>query len=119
MKYTVMPATVDGCACEDCKAGKHIYSLCRWRDNEWHWAATSMQSYASAEECKRHHYWGVQFGAGDTWEDGTPIEEPEEVRLQAAQAQPGEMVPLDQEALTKSLEALKRHVFPRDAGSPD
>jgi hypothetical protein len=117
MKYTVRPVTKEGCDCDNCRAGKHLYSLFRWKDGQWRWVAMSLQSYASAQECKRQHYWGVQFKPGDTWEGGSPVEEPEEVRLQAAQAEPGEMVPLDQEALTKSLDALKRHVLPRDAGT--
>ena len=35
MKYTVKPEIVEGCDCEDCKAGKHIYSLYRWTEEGW------------------------------------------------------------------------------------
>ena len=112
MKYTVVPATVDGCQCEDCRAGRHLYGLYQWKDNEWHWAATSLQSYASAQECKRLHPWFIQFEPGATWEDGTPIVEPEPVCSPEAQPGEGGMVELDKEALAKSAEAFKKHMLP-------
>jgi hypothetical protein len=49
-----------------------------WVDNAWQWVGMSLRTYGSAEECKRHHWWGVKFRPADVWEDGTPIEEPVE-----------------------------------------
>lgn len=105
MTYTVEPARVEGCACEDCRAGRHLYSLLRWTDDEWQFVGMSLQSYASAEECRRSHRWGMQFAPEDTWEDGTPIVEP------AAKSPPGTggKVVLNNAAFQKSLEALERH----------
>lgn len=105
MTYTVEPARVEGCDCEDCRAGRHLYSLLRWTGNEWQFVGISLQSYTSAEECKRSHRWGMQFAPEDTWEDGTPIVEP------APNWPPGSGRPviLDQAAFAKSAEALERH----------
>ena len=52
--FTVEPETVEGCDCPDCRAGKHIYSLYEWSESGWQYAATSLQSYSSAEECKQN-----------------------------------------------------------------
>src|SRR5258707_4147105 len=73
MKFTVEPAMVVGCDCKPCRAGRHIYYLCRYPAEEGDYCAISFQTYSSAEECKKNHYWGMQFGPDDTWEDGTPI----------------------------------------------
>jgi hypothetical protein len=93
-------------------AGKHLYELQRWRDNRWQSVGVSLQGYDSAEECKRCHYRGIQFGPNDVWEDGTAVVRPEDLR----QTQPkgkesgtGDTVPLDTDALQKSAEALKKH----------
>jgi hypothetical protein len=113
MKYTVVPATVENCECEDCKAGRYFYNLFSWEDNKWQWAATSLQSYSNAQECKRHHYWGIKFEPEDTWEDATPIVEPEPVCYPEAQPGQGGMVELDKEALAKAAEAFKKHMLPQ------
>ena len=112
MKYTVEPEIVERCECEDCKAGRHVYSLFEWTEDGWRWAAISLQSYASAEECKRKHWWGIDLGPGAIWEDGTPAVEPEPKQAAHGDGAPstgGGMVKLDTKALRKSLEALARH----------
>ena len=115
MKYTVTAETSDACDCADCRAGRHLYSLLRWVDNEWQFVGVSLQSYASAEDCQRNHHWGIQFAPKDKWEDGMPILPP----ASTGQAQPGKpqsgtgrRVTLDQEAFVKSAEALERHWLP-------
>jgi hypothetical protein len=118
MKYTVKPAIVEGCDCEDCRAGRHIYLLYRLPANGSDWSAMSLQAYSSAEECKRNHYWGIEFGPDAKWEDGTPVVEPEPMREahpDGGQASTGGMVKLDGEALRKSAELLERHWLPRDS----
>jgi hypothetical protein len=112
MKYTVKRETVEGCECEDCRAGRHIYSLYRWRENEWRWVGTSLQSHVSAEECKRKHLWFIHFEPDAIWEDGQPVVEPEPMQADPpvqAQSGNGDMVPLDINALQKSFGSLKRH----------
>ena len=112
MKHTVKPEIVEGCECEDCKAGKHIYSLYRWTEEGWDWVAISLRSYTSAEECKRLHWWGIEFGHVAIWEDGTPIVEPQprqELRGNGGQSGTGRMVLLNTEALRKSADRLERH----------
>ena len=110
MKYTVRPETVADCNCEDCRAGRHLYSLFRWQDGQWHWAGISLQTYASAEECKRRHDWG-DVGPDDTWEDGTPRAEPESQPAQQPVGPLGKGF-LNTDAMRKSYEALKRHRRP-------
>jgi hypothetical protein len=112
MTYKVVPATVDGCDCEDCKAGRHIYCLYRWRADEWHFAAISLYTYASVQDCQRRHHWCLEFKPGDTWEDGSPIVEPELVPSPRRQALPGGGVVLDTTALAKSAEVLRKHWRP-------
>ena len=109
MKYKVLPETVEGCDCEECQAGKHLYSLYRWTDKGWVHSQTSLQTYASAEECKRRHPWMVPEGNDHTWEDGTPLVAP--IPEEAAHSDDGaqEMVALDIQALMKSAELLKKH----------
>src|ERR1035437_100303 len=68
MKHIVIPETVEGCDCEDCRAGRHLYSLFCWRDGEWSWRATSLRAYTSVEECKQKHPWMLVFEPGSTWE---------------------------------------------------
>jgi len=109
MKYTVEAITKANCDCEDCRAGKHLYQLNRWSNNTWHFVAMSLQSYASAEECKRNHDWGVQFVPEDTWEDGTPILEAEPAPPAEPPSGPVRMVPLNTKALVKSFESLQKH----------
>jgi hypothetical protein len=107
MKYTVTPAIVEGCNCEDCRAGRHIYLLYRLPATGKNWSGMSLQTYSSAEECKREHLWGIDFGPDATWEDGSPIVEPQPKH----ETQPDEngMVPLDADAFAKSAEALEKH----------
>lgn len=119
VKYKVRLVTQANCHCPDCRAGKHLYELHRWRDGEWQFVGISLQSYASAEDCQRNHHWGIPFQAEDVWEDGTPILPPE----RRGQAQPaklksgaGHKVILDHKAFVKSAEALERHWFPAAAG---
>jgi hypothetical protein len=107
MIYTVKPAIVEGCNCEECGAGRHLYYLYRLPATGKDWSALSMQSYSSAEECKREHHWGLNFGADDTWEDGSPIVVPE--RKHEALPDENGMVLLDAEAFKKSAEALEKH----------
>ena len=109
MKHIVIPETVEGCDCEDCKGGRHIYSLFCWRDGEWSWRATSLLTYTSAEECKRKHPWMLVFGPEDTWEDGTPLVDPEPVRPAHCAEAVGGMVPLDAAAFKKSADLLEKH----------
>jgi hypothetical protein len=110
MKYRVEPIIVDGCDCEDCKAGRHPYLLYRLPATGTHWSAMSLQTYASAEEAKQHD-WGIDFGPDAQWDDGSPVVVPEG---RPSQAQPDErgMVPLDGKAFAKSAEALIRHLAP-------
>ena len=105
MKYTVEAARVESCDCEDCRAGRHLYSLLRWTDTAWQFVGISLQSYASAEDCQQNHRWGMQFAPDDTWEDGTPIVAPAPNRSPST----GGRVLLDHEAFAKSAEALERH----------
>ncbi len=113
--YTVRAETVEGCDCEDCRAGRHIYSLFRWRDNTWKWVGTSLQSYHSVEETKTKHLWCIDFEPGAVWEDGTPVVEPEPTN-NSHQDQGGtvEWVPLDMSALQKSCETMLRHWLPKE-----
>ena len=112
MKYRVEPAIVEGCDCDDCKAGRHLYRLYRIPATGQKWSGMSLQAYASAEECKRKHNWGIEFGPDATWEDGAPVVEPESVREphpDGGQASAGGMVKLDGKALQKSGEMLEKH----------
>ena len=111
MKYTVKPEIVQGCECEDCKAGRHIYALFRWKPDGWSWAATSLQTYSSADECKERHPWGIVFGPDAVWEDGTPVVDPEPMLTQRSKvpADAAGMVPLDMGALKKSADLLEKH----------
>ncbi len=103
---------IEGCRCDDCRAGRHLYELHRWQDNQWQFVGISLQVYASAEDCQRHHHWGIAFHAEDVWEDGTAILPPESIG-QAHPEKPksgtGRRVTLDQKALVKAAEALERH----------
>jgi hypothetical protein len=105
--YTVKPIISEGCGCEDCKAGRHVYLLYRLPATGPNWSAMSMQPYTSPEDCKQNHWWGLKFGPEDTWEDGAPIVVPEPEH----KAQPDEhgMVPLNDEALGKSADLLEKH----------
>ena len=111
--YTVKAMTVEGCDCEDCRAGRHIYSLYRWKANSWQWAATSLQSYPSPEECKAKHAWGIAFEPSAIWEDGMRVVEPQPME----DTRPGDggalqWVPLDMDALRKSCDTIIRHWVP-------
>jgi hypothetical protein len=105
MKYTVGPVTRINCDCPDCRAGKHLYELNVWRDDEWSFVGVSLQNYPSAASA-RNHQWGIEFKAGDTWEDGTPI--PPSEPTEKAAPSTGRTV-LDMEAAQKSFEALEKH----------
>ena len=110
--YTVEPEMVEGCACEDCRTGRHVYSLYRWTEEGWDWCAISLQSYSCAGECKRKHWWGIVFGPNAVWEDGQPVVEPDPAEgkhKDKPQADALGMVRLDKNALRKSLDLLKRH----------
>ncbi len=111
--YTVKAVTVEGCDCEDCQAGRHIYSLYRWKENTWKWVGTSLQSYLSPEQAKAKHRWCIDFEPGAIWEDGMPVVEPpreDDARLEDGRAV--EMVPLDTDALRKSCDTMIRHWVP-------
>jgi hypothetical protein len=110
--YTIEPELVEGCDCEDCREGRHVYSLYELTDAGWEWAAISLKHYTNAEDCKRKHWWGIAFGPDAVWEDGQPVVAPDpakEVRPNQPQPDPKGMVPLDTKALQKSFEALKKH----------
>jgi len=107
MKYTVEPEMVGACECEDCRAGRHLYTLRRWQNGQWTVVAVSLQSYASADECKRTHRWGIEFHADDMWEDGTQITATERMDKPASAC--GRKVMLDTAALQESAERLKGH----------
>lgn len=109
MKFTVEPVTVENCDCEACKAGKHLYELHQWSDNQWQFVGVSLQSYASAQECKLNHYWGVQFTPEDTWEDGTPIVKLQKATPEEPPSGTERMVPLDTKAIAESFETLQKH----------
>jgi len=109
MKHIVIPETVAGCDCEDCKAGKHLYSLFCWRDGEWSWRATSLRTYTSVEECKQKHPWMLIFEPDDTWEDGTRLVDPEPVQTAPCAGAIDGMVPLDMDKLSKSADLMMRH----------
>ena len=114
--YRVVPLTRSNCDCPDCRAGKHLYELQRWRDNRWQDAAVSLQGYRTAEEA-RHHYWGIRFESDAVWEDGTPVEGREAMQHpQPKSEEPytGPMVPLNTDALRKSAKALEKHWCPVD-----
>ena len=117
MKYTVKPAIVEGCDCADCNAGRHLYYLYRCPVKAGNWSALSLHTYSSAEDCKRNHCWGLDFGPEDTWEDGSQIVQPKPMRAADPDGrQPGTvgMVPLNAEALQKSANILERHWCPQD-----
>ena len=107
MTYTVIPIIAEDCDCEDCRAGRHLYVLYRLPATGKDWSAISLQMYASAEECKAKHPWGIVFGPNAVWEDGSPVVVPKPT----PEPHPDEngMVPLDGEALAKSAEALEKH----------
>jgi len=107
VKYTVEPEIVEGCECEDCRAGRHLYALHRWLGGQWTFVGVSLQSYASAEDCKRHHYWGIEFQADAVWEDGTAILPPEST--ERPKSSTGRKVTLDLDAFQKAAERLKGH----------
>jgi hypothetical protein len=121
MKYTVKPAIVEGCECEECKAGRHLYFLYRCSELEsGRWSGVTLHTYASAQECKEDHYWGVRFGPDDTWEDGSPIVQPdplEGMRAGDRKAGTGGMVPLNVEVLKKSAAMLEKHWVSRDSSA--
>jgi hypothetical protein len=95
------------CDCPDCRAGIHLYELHCWQDGQWQFVGVSLQSYASAAECKRSHWWGIKFRADDVWEDGTPITPPKHIEKPASGT--GRKVMLDTAALQKAAERLKGH----------
>ena len=110
--YSVQPELVGGCDCEDCRAGRHVYSLYELTEAGWEWAAMSLKLYTSAEECKRRHWWGIHLGPNALWADGQPVVEADpmkEVRPNQPQPDANGMVPLDTKALLKSFEVVKRH----------
>jgi len=86
-------------------------------DGQWTFVGVSLQSYASADECKQNHWWGIEFRAEDTWEDGTPITSAE--RVEKAASGTRRRVILDTEALQRSAEALERHWTGNRCEDPD
>jgi hypothetical protein len=63
MIYKVVAETTPDCDCEECLAGRHLYSLFYWKDGKWMHAGFSLQTYTSPEDCMQNHWWGVQFAA--------------------------------------------------------
>jgi len=98
---------IEGCRCDDCQAGRHLYALHCWQDNQWQFVGISLQSYASADECKQQHRWGIQFEPGDTWEDGTPVVPPKST--ERPKSSTGRKVTLDLDAFQQAAERLKGH----------
>ena len=107
MKYRVIPVTSANCDCPDCRAGQHLHELHCWQDDQWTFVGVSLQSYASAEDCKRTHWWGIEFRPDDVWEDGTPITSPKQMEKPASGT--GRKVVLNTAALQKAAERLKGH----------
>ena len=105
IRFTVHPLASTNCDCPDCRAGKHLYELCRWRDGEWKVVGWSLQGYENAEQARVHN-WGIVFEPGDTWEDGSPIPPTEPPPPRSGHV---EMVPLDTDALRTSADALRKH----------
>jgi hypothetical protein len=114
MIYKVEAEDPGDCECEDCRAGRHLYSLFRRRDGQWTLVGFSLQTYTSPEECMKKHEWGVQFEPDAVWEDGSPVVAPESQPSAGRSAEtsgPRKMVQLDTGALTKSLASLRKHVI--------
>ena len=114
MTYTVKPIIVEGCDCEDCKAGRHLYVLYQLPATGSDWSAVSLQQYSSAEEAKAKHRWGIDFGPDAVWEDGTPVVVPEPAHSAPEEREQsnGGSVYLDGKALGESAEALQKHWRP-------
>jgi hypothetical protein len=113
MKYKVVPETTPDCDCADCRAGRHLYSLFRWRDGGWMHVAIGLQAYASPEDCMRNHSWGIEFEPDAVWEDGSPIVDPEAVPSDGGETEtsgPRRMVQLDTDALARSMESFRKHL---------
>ncbi|MCX6929029.1 MAG: hypothetical protein NT154_38320 [Verrucomicrobia bacterium] len=119
MKYTVVPADVEGCECDECRSGRHLYFLYRCSELETGgWSGVTLHTYASAQECKENHYWGIRFNPDDTWEDGSPIVQPdplEGLRCGGHHSNPRAIVPLNVEVLQKSAAMLEKHWLPPDS----
>jgi hypothetical protein len=109
MTYKVVAETTPDCDCEDCRAGRHLYSLFRWRDGQWTHVGFSLQTYASPEDCMRQHSWGIEFEADAVWEDGSPVVPPQPVLTADRESQ--RMVTLDGEALARSLDSMRKHLI--------
>ena len=107
MRYRVVPLTRADCDCPDCRTGRHLYELHCWRHGQWQFVGVSLKAYVSAEDCKEHHYWGIQFNTDDVWEDGTAILPPG--RTGRPKSSTGRRVTLDQKAFVKAAEALEQH----------
>ncbi len=107
MQYRVEPITFPGCECDHCAAGRHLYLLYRIPATGTRWSAMSLRTYASAEECKEKHPWGIQFHPGDTWEDGAPVIEPEQPRVVPSE---NGMVALDPASFGEGVEVLENHL---------
>jgi hypothetical protein len=80
----------------------------------------TLQTYARPQECKENHYWGIQFNPDDTWEDGSPILQPDPLEGQRGKqdtSKPPATVPLNVEVLKKSAAMLEKHWLPPDPTS--
>ena len=112
MTYKVIAETTPDCDCADCRAGRHLYSLLRWRDGDWTYVGTCLQTYASAEDCMRNHWLGIQFQPEDVWEDGSPVVQPEPTASAEAMSEasgPRRMVQIDGGEFGKQMETLLKH----------
>src|SRR5262249_9459160 len=110
--FTVKPGIVEGCDCEDCRAGRYLYTLYRLTESGWRWAAISLKWYTSVEECKRKHWWGIEFGPNAVWEDGQPVVEPDptqDARPNRPEPDANGTIPLNIKGLQKSFEAMDKH----------
>jgi hypothetical protein len=105
MKFRLEPMVFAGCDCEYCKAGLHLYFLYRIPAPEGRWSAFSLQPYRSVEEAKQH-YWGINFGPDPTWEDGTPVVQPQCEPRSPEESKP---VPLDRGSFATAADLLGQH----------
>ncbi len=113
MTYKVVADLIPDCDCEDCRAGRHLYSLFRWRDGQWLHIGFSLKTYASPQDCMRNHLWGIQFEPDAVWEDGSPVVQPKPTPVSesdGAVCGPKRMVQVDGVEFGKQMETLLKHI---------
>ncbi len=113
MTYKVVAENPLGCDCEDCRAGRHLYSLFRLQDGKWQYVGTTLQTYATPEACIRDHSWGVQFEPDAVWEDGCPVVQVESTPasgLECGESEPPGMVQINSADFADQMETLLKHL---------